>query len=178
MDIRKMLSGVAGLALALQPVAASAQTACLSEREVSAIAIYSVPGLVQAVRVSCAGRLGADGYLARRGDSFSARYVALQPKVWPQAKAGLLKVLAGKSVQGRQNLDLIANLPDDAVRPLVDALIAQELSARIPASNCQPLERAIEAAAPIDPEVGGTLLGVIASLVNPQQLPVCAVRRS
>lgn len=178
MTIRKVLAGAAGLTLALQPVAASAQTACLSEQEVSAIAIYSVPGLVQAVRLNCASQLGTDGYLARRGDSFSARYVALQPKVWPRAKAGLLKVLAGKSVQGRQNLDLLANLPDDAVRPLVDALITQELSARIPAANCQPLERAIEAAAPINPEVGGTLLGVIASLVNPEQLPVCGIRRS
>ena len=132
----KALAATAAAALAFQPLAASAQQACLTEEEVSAIAIYSVPSLVQAVRLRCGGELSASGYLARRGDSMVTRYTALQPRVWPRAKSGLLKVLAGQSTQGSQNLSMLADLPDDAVRPLVDALIVQELSPKIATRNC------------------------------------------
>lgn len=178
MDIRKVLAATAAAVLASQPIAASAQQACVTEAEVSAIAIYSVPSLVQAVRLRCNGELSANGYLARQSHSMTARYTALQPRVWPRAKSGLLKVLGAKSTQARQNIDMLANLPDDAVRPLVDALIVQELSPKIATSNCNRIERAMQVAAPIDPEVAGTLLGVVVGIVNPEQLPVCAAARS
>lgn len=176
MVIRKALAAAAVGALILQPVAANAQQTCLTEDEVSAIAIYSVPSLVQAVRLRCGAELSASGYLARRSDTLVARYSALQTKVWPTAKSGLLKVLAGKAAQARQNLSILANLPDNTVRPLVDSLIVQELSPKIAIKNCSRIERAIQVSAPIDPEVAGTLLGVVAGIVDPEQLPICPVR--
>ena len=174
----KALAATAAATLACHPLAAAAQQSCVTEEEVSAIAIYSVPGLVQAVRLRCGSELSPSGYLARQGDTLTTRYVAIQPRVWPRAKSGLLKVLAVKSSQGSQNLDMLGNLPDNAVRPLVDALIVQELSPKIATRNCGRIERAMQVAAPIDPEVAGTLLGVVAGIVNPDQLPVCPVRRS
>lgn len=174
----KALAAAAAAALVFHPVVAAAQQTCVTEDEVSAIAIYSVPSLVQAVRLRCGAELTASGYLARRGDSLVARYSALQPKVWPDAKSGLLKILAAKSGQGGQNLSILANLPDNTVRPLVDALIVQELSPKIAVKNCSRIERAIQVSAPIDPEVAGTLLGVVAGIVDPEQLPICPVRRS
>lgn len=175
MGYRTGLAVFAATALALQPVAASAQPACVSEQEVTAIAIYSMPGALQAVRLKCGSTLGASGFLAQRGDAFAARYTALQPRVWPRAKAGLIKVLATRTgdTRSRQSLDMVANLPDDAVRPLVDALIVQEISAKIPAGNCRRIELLLQAMAPIDPEVAGGVLGSIVGLVDPAQIPVC-----
>lgn len=54
MASNKGLAAVVVGALALQPVAAQAQQACVTESEVAAIAIYSVPSLVQAMRLRCA----------------------------------------------------------------------------------------------------------------------------
>lgn len=178
MGHRTGLALAAATALALQPAVASAQQSCVTEQEVSAIAIYTVPGAIQAVRLKCGSTLAASGFLAQRGDAFAARFTALQPRVWPRAKAGLLKVLAAKSGdnRARQSLDMVANLPDDAVRPLVDALIVQEISAKIPAGNCRRIELVIQAMAPIDPEVAGGLLGSIVGLVDPAQMPVCQRR--
>ncbi len=172
------LAALAAGALALQPVAAQAQQTCVSEAEVAAIAIYSVPGLVQAMRLRCGGTLSASGYIARRGDSLSGRYAALQPRVWPRAKSGMLKVLGAQSnaAQGRQMLDSIGSLPDEAVRPLVDAWIVQEASARIPVSNCQRIEWVVEALAPVEPEIAGGLIGALVGLVDPDKLPVCPRR--
>lgn len=175
----KWLTAAAAAALVLQPVAASAQQACLTEEEVSAIAIYSVPNVVEAVRLRCAGELSPGGFLNRPNNPFKNRYLALQAKVWPRAKSGLLKVLARKSgtAQGRQNIDMIANLPDGAVRPLVDALIVQEVSPKIDTRHCGRIERVIELASPIDPEIGGSVLGAVLGLADLEELPICESRR-
>jgi hypothetical protein len=172
------LAAAAAGALALQPIAAQAQPTCMTEAEVSAIAIYSVPSLVQAMRLRCGGELPANGYIARRGGALSERYAALQPRVWPRAKSGMMKVLGAQSgaAQGRQMLDSIGSLPDEAVRPLIDAWIVQETSARIPVANCQRLEWVIEALAPVEPEVAGGLIGAIVGLVDPGKVPVCPRR--
>lgn len=176
----RKLAAVVAAGLVLQPIAASAQQACVSEAEASAIAIYSVPGLVEAVRLRCGNELSSSGYLARRGDGLIGRYAPIQSRVWPSAKAGLLKLLAAKagSSRGAPSLDTFAQLPDSAVRPLVDALIVQEASPRIAPGNCTRLERVIEFVAPIDPEMAGSFLGAIAGLVNHRDFPICQPRRS
>ena len=179
MASKRGLAAASAAALALQPTIASAQQGCLTETEVSAIAIYSLPSLVQSVRLRCNGQLSTSGYLARRGDSLIARYAALQNGAWPRAKSGMLKVMARKagSGQNRQNLDMIGTLPDNAVRPLVDALIVQELSPKIDVKHCGRIERMIEIASPIDPEIAGSLLGAVAGIVNHDELPICSARR-
>jgi hypothetical protein len=176
----RILASAAAAALWLHPVAASAQQArqCVTEQEVSAIAIYSVPSLVEAVRQRCAGQLTSSGYLARRGDTLSARYAALQPAVWPRAKSGLFKLFAGGSEQSRDGLETISTLPDEAVRPLVDALIVQETAPKIALKNCTRIERVIEVMAPIDPEVAGTLLGALVGFADAERFPVCPARRA
>lgn len=174
----RRFAAVAAAACALQPVAASAQQACVTEAEVAAVAIYSVPNLVEAVRLKCGSQLSASGYLARNGDALSRRYAGLQGRVWPRAKAGMLKVLGSQSGggQGRELMSTVGTLPDSAVRPLVDAWIVQETSAKIPATNCRRIEWVIEAMAPIDPEVAGGVLGAVVGLVDPEQLPICPRR--
>jgi hypothetical protein len=175
--MRKGLAVAAVAGLTFHPTLAAAQQNCVTEDEVGAVAIYSVPSIIQAVRTKCGRQLTSDGYLARRGDALTARYAALQARVWPRAKSGMLKVLGGQAnAQGRELMSTIGTLPDTAVRPLVDAWIVQEASAKIPASNCRRLEWVIEAMAPIDPEVAGGVLGAIVGLVDPDRMPVCPRR--
>jgi len=175
---RTRLAAVAAAAMVFQPIAASAQPACITEDEVSAVAIYSVPSILQAVRMRCGAQLSSSGYLARNGDGLSRRYAALQTRVWPRAKAGMLKVLANQTSdsQARQNTQMLSTLPDDAVRPLVDALIVQEVTGKIPLRQCTRVEWVIEAIAPIDPEVAGKVIGTFGGLIDPDQVPICARR--
>jgi len=179
MDIPRLLAAAGAAAILLQPAMASAQqaSACVTEQEVSAIAIYSVPSIVQAVRQRCAGELTSSGYLARRGDALSARYAGLQPAVWPRARTGLFKLFASKASGADESLDAIKTLPDHAVRPLVDALIVQETAPKIAVKNCTRLERVIEVMAPIDPEVAGSLIGLLVGFADSDRLPVCPARR-
>jgi len=178
MRVATRLAGLIGAAsLAIYPsLAAAQQRPCITEEEVSAMAIYSVPSLVQAVRTRCNGQLAASGFLAREGDAFAGRYANLQNVVWPKAKSGLLKFGAGRQVDGRDASEMFAGLPDSAVRPLIDALIVQEASAKIAAKDCGKIERLMDAVSPIDPEVTGTLLGVILGLAGLDTPAVCQRR--
>jgi hypothetical protein len=175
---RTKLAAVAAAVMTLNPVAASAQQACVTEDEVSAIAIYSMPSLVEAVRLRCQGELSPNGFLNRPNNSLKNRYATLQTRVWPRAKSGLLKIFAGRTsaAQSQQSVEMIRSLPDDAVRPLVDALIVQEASPKIDTKQCGRIERVIELASPIDPEIAGNVLGAVIGLVNPKELPVCPRR--
>ncbi len=165
----------AAAALVLQPAVAAAQASCVSEQELSAMAVYAMPSLLRSVQQRCAGQLQQSGFLAREGRALSARYTALQPRVWPRAKAGLLKIASDRSgLQGAESLAMFTSLPDESVRPLVDALIVQELTPEIPLDHCSRIERGVSAMAPIEPEVAGNLVAVMLSMVADDGLPqVC-----
>jgi hypothetical protein len=181
---RHWLAFPAAAALAVMPGIAAAQD-CLTESEISAMAVYAMPGLVQGVKLRCAGHLAADGFVTRGGPALSARYVRLQPTVWPQAKSGLLKIAARKAAKasgdpaakaGSGNADMmqmIASLPDTAVRPLVDALIVQEVAPEIDVKQCGKIELLMQALSGIDPAVAGTVLGLIAGLVKLEDPAIC-----
>ena len=175
---RSYFAVAAVAALTIQPVAASAQQQCVTEAEVSAIAVYSIPSLVDAVRTRCVAELTPNSYLNRPNTAIKARYAALQTRAWPSAKSGLLKVFAGRAAGAQSGVDLnmVRNLPDNALRPLVDALIIQEVAGKIETAQCGRIERIIELAAPIDPEIAGDVLGAVVGLINPKEMPVCPRR--
>jgi hypothetical protein len=154
-------------ALALAPLtaagAAPPDLRNLSGDEAAALAVYAVPGLIAAARQTCADRLSSTGFLAKRGDALAQRYAAQQSAAWPLAKAALLKMAGGKTAD---QLKMFANLPDDAVRPLVDALIAQEASARIAPASCTNVERLAEALSPLQPVQAGKILGVLFDIAS------------
>ena len=66
MTVRRMLAAPLLAIIALAPVGVQAQQSCVTEAEVSAMAIYSVPTLMQAVGTRCAAQLAPTGFLARR----------------------------------------------------------------------------------------------------------------
>ena len=178
MTVRRILAVASLAALAGQSVAASAQPACVTEDEVSAMAVYSVPNLVEAVRVRCNGQLAPNGFLNRPDNPMRARYATLQTRVWPRAKSGIMKYLAARAGNGQnaQSLGMLSTLPDQTVRPLVDALTVQEASPKIDVKQCGRIERVIELASPIDPETAGNVLGAVLGLVDPKELPICPRR--
>ena len=176
--LRSMLASAGAVMLSLTPTIAAAQS-CVTQPEVQAMTLYAVPASVQALELRCADQLDNTGFLASGGRDFARRYAALQTRNWPQAKSGLLKVLGSSAAAGpvRDNLALIANLPDQNVRPLVDALLVQELSSSIPVADCAPAEQLLQTLAGIEPEIAGTLVSQMLALFGNQPALVCPAQR-
>ncbi|WP_237488976.1 hypothetical protein [Tsuneonella aeria] len=161
---------------ALLPSQAMAQAKpCLTEREVAQIAIYSVPAAVEGVRAKCANRLSSNGFLATRGNAFAARYAALQAETWPTAKAGVLRVI-GSQATGAQSTGpaaMFAALPDESVRPLVDAIIAQKIGESIKPAECANVERGMQIASALAPRDSGAMIAFVLAMIKPRNLAMC-----
>lgn len=158
----------AGLAMALTPLPALAQ-GCITEGEVGAMVRYATPAMIQSAQTQCAGQQ-TTGYLSRQGGELLARYAADQDSIWPAAKSGLLKFVEEEGADGGMDL---SRLPDDALRPFVDAVIIEMISAEFPVEDCRKVEKLVEALAPLDPSEMGTLVGAIFSIAEPQNPPIC-----
>lgn len=169
----KFLAMAAGLAALAQPQLAAAQS-CISDEEVSAAAIYAVPPLIAGVRAKCRPVLADDGFLATNGDALSARYAALAPQNWPIARDALLKLAGTSSANERQIADTLRQLPDDAVRPMVDALIVEKLAEDIRPESCERIERGISLLEPLEPAETGAIAAFILLMVRPEGLPLCS----
>ena len=178
--MKSRLMPVLALAALASAQAASAQDAgkCLSEREIAQLAVYAVPPLVEGVRGKCARNLSANGYLSKSGDSFVAKYAALQDEAWPGAKSAITKFATGKTTSKKdaETFAMIAGLPDDAVRPLVDAMIAQKIGEEVKLGDCGKIERGIQLLSPLGARDSGALVGFIFALVKPDDAAVCPAK--
>lgn len=174
---RKVAAGLGAMALVAHPQLAAAQdAACITEQEVAAMVTYAAPSALQAVQARCAAELSGNGFLATEGAALSARYRVLQAEAWPQAKSGLLKVVGDEAAGEDEMLSTITTLPDEAVQPFIDALIAQELGEEIPLEDCRKVERVVEALAPWQLEDMSNLLAVVLSLAGMKDPAICPVR--
>ena len=167
-------------AVSLVPVQAHAQQqaakACLSEREVAQMAIYAVPSVVEGVRGKCAAKLSKTGFLAAKGDAFAAKYAALQNDTWPVAKAGILKFVGAPKAGAAKASDpvaMLAALPDEAVRPLVDAMIAQKVGEAVKPEQCTNVERGIQLASVMNPRDSGAMIAFVMAMTKPKNPPIC-----
>lgn len=172
----KLLAAAGALALLVQPQLAAAQQNCLSQPEISAMAVYAVPPVLAAVQSKCSAQLPDDGFLATEGRALAVRYAAIAPQKWPVARQALMKLATGASAQRgdeRQIIATLAQLPDQSVRPVVDSLITQKLAETINIANCGQIEQGISLLAPLDPSQAGAITAFVLSLVRPDELPLC-----
>jgi hypothetical protein len=169
------------LALALVALAtahsAQAQKACVALEDLGDTLLYTMPIAYDAVRTSCQPELKPDGFLARKGDAFIAKFRARQDSAWPGALRVLKIFLApdgtakGKGGSDADITAMIASLPDSSLRPLVDGLVGQMIANEIRPESCGKIERGIELVSPLPAEnVAGLLTFIIelAEIKNPQ----------
>jgi hypothetical protein len=163
----KLASPFAALALAVAALGSAASAAPrlpdMSGDEASALAIYAMPGFIAAARQTCASELSPNGFLAMQGPGLAQRYAYEQNAAWPLARAALLRYAGTKAPD---QVKTFASLPDSAVRPLADALIQQELAAKIHPRSCRNIERMAEAISPLDPRDASRILGVLFDIAS------------
>ena len=197
--MKRTSSLAAGLALLALTSSVAAQSAdesnakCISEDEISSLVIYALPSLVSAARSSCGATLAPNGFLAIGSDAMVARYAGQKDATWPQARAALFKLASFKDKDEKDDtkqvdnakqesnpLDDIAGMPDEALRPFVDAYIQQAVAKEIKPKTCAGIERLAEAIAPLEPSETGKLIGTIAglALADDKDRPVCPVEAS
>ncbi|MCP5396740.1 MAG: hypothetical protein H6918_08410 [Sphingomonadaceae bacterium] len=166
--MKKAATALALLAMAQAPTAMAQE--CITEQEFSSMVIYAVPLAVDGMKLKCSSTLAKDGFLATDGDAFRARYAALSDEMWPTAKATIVKMGGEKAQAGLAELNA---LPDEVVRPLLDAMFSSKIGEEIKPKDCAKVERGLAVLAPINPRDAGALVAFVAAVANVKSAAIC-----
>ena len=68
---------------------------------------------------------------------------------------------------------MFAALPDNSVRPLVDAMIAQKIGEEIKPDQCGNVERGMQLASVMNPRDSGAMIAFVMAMAKPKNPPIC-----
>jgi hypothetical protein len=122
-----------------------AQT-CLTRPEVRGMITYFMPSVLQSAIDSCAGQLKPESYLLGRAPTMVEGLEAGRSDAWPMAKQAILKI---GNDRAKGSADMLANLPEEAIGPLITAMVVQEVSADIKPKNCGDIDRVLTTLEPL-----------------------------
>lgn len=181
--IRRMIAPtLAFTALASATAAQAQQQPCVNPADLADAIVYVMPAAFDATRTACGKELAADGFIAREGDAYIAPFRAGQDKVWPGAfrflKTFMDKGAAGQGSKSKDMEAMISALPEDALRPFVDALVGQMIAGEIKPDSCTKIERGMELLAPLPGENLGGLIAFIVEMANLKNPPVCTAAQA
>jgi len=171
------LAPIAALSL-VSAQAAAAQQACIPATDLADTVTYAVPLAYDATRSACDAQFKASGFMKNDGVSFVDRFRARQDTAWPAARR-VLTLFATSMSNGEDAPDpamseAIANMPDDALRPFVDALATQKLSEEIKPDTCGKIERVMSLLSPLPVENVSGLATLIVELAGVEKPSICA----
>jgi hypothetical protein len=157
MRILKLLTGGLLATLAIQPIAASAASSCLTPAEAQAIVRVALPDIIGGVSDKCKANLAGTSFILQSGPGMIARYRSSANAAWGAAKPAMTKIAGDQA-------SFLANLPDDAVKPLLSALVSGEIGKGIKPEQCGKIDNLMAAVAPLPAENMADLVVAIAGL--------------
>ena len=161
---------LAGAAL-FSAQAAQAQQVCVEPADLDDGILYAMPVLYEAVMASCSDQYSPDGFMMSEGEAFVEGFRSKQDDAWPGAWR-FLKTFTNE--EGDEEMaKMISSLPEETVRPFVDAIVLQMVSAEIKPDSCGKIERGVELIAPLPPENVSALIAFIAEQAGVKDPPIC-----
>jgi hypothetical protein len=174
---RRIIAPTLALAALASATAAQAQQkACIEPADMTDAIIYAMPIAYDAAQTACANRFAANGFMAREGDAWVAGYRDGQDKAWPGALRVLKTFMADDAANKGKGDDMsaiITALPEDALRPFVDAMVGQMIAKEIKPDSCGTIERAVELLSPLPGENVGGLVAFILEMDKKGKQPIC-----
>ncbi|MET0179662.1 MAG: hypothetical protein ABW194_04155 [Novosphingobium sp.] len=141
----------------------SPATTCVSEAELRGMVAFAMPSAIEGVVNNCSPHLVADGFLRRNGADMVAGYAAGKATAWPLARIAFLKLAAEKD---RDSVEMVEKMPDTALQPFVEAIIAGLVGAKLKPAQCVLADKMLRLLAPLPPENTVELLSTIVALAG------------
>lgn len=156
------ISGIAAIALIALPGAVrAAEPPCLTAAEFTGVASYALPSVISGTAQRCATTLPASSYLRSNSGRLAARYATGKPAAWPVAKVAFLKMSAATDESAN---DMIAQMPDQSLQTMFDAMVEGLVSQQIPLERCETIDGIVRLVAPLPPENTAELIAIAAGL--------------
>jgi hypothetical protein len=177
MTPRLIAPALALAALATSQTALAQSQACVAPADLADAVVYAMPIAYDAASTACANRLSADGFMKTRGDAYIATFRDGQAEAWPGAFRFLKTFMnkgEGASEEGGMDMGaMIAAMPEDALRPFVDAFVGQMIAGEIKGDACGKIERGLELLSPLPSENIGGLVAFLMELSDAKTPDIC-----
>lgn len=158
--------GVAGLAIAWPAAAQDRSDRPPVDPDTATSAMrYALPHMFGEVRQACADHLASDGFLALNGDRLAAKFADGADAHWPSARDFLI-AMSQEETGADEGTDLLADLPDEALKPFVDGIVATMLSSEIKSADCATVEHFLELLDPLPADNLAATVGAIIAMVE------------
>jgi hypothetical protein len=79
----------------------------------------------------------------------------------------------GEDASASDMAPMLESLPEEALRPFVDALVGQEIAKQIKGDSCTKIERGVELLSPLPTDNVGGLAAFIADLADLKSPTIC-----
>lgn len=155
----RTIATLAAALLVTIPGVASAASPCLTPPEFAAVAQFALPSVISGAAARCAPALSTDSFLRHDGAAMSARYAEASRQSWPQAKQAFLKLSAA---DGKDASGMLASMPDDSLKQIVDGFVQGAVVSRLPIEQCPLVDQVIRLIAPLP---AGNTAQLVATLV-------------
>ena len=168
MRIRALLASVTVAALLAAPVAA--QDSCITEDQLGALVIYSVPLGLSAIRERCAAQLPAGSFMATGAVQAQARYERLADRHWPDARDAFFQFAGNDREFDPAERKRMRGMADGELRTSLAQYIQNAIIQSIPDRDCAGIDRLIASLAPLEPAQAAEIvvsIAAMASLANP-----------
>lgn len=143
----------------LQAAQAQAAKSCITRTEMRGMVAYFLPTLLDSTITTCKAHLPGDSYLIARAPSLLERLNAGKDQAWPHAKAAFMK-FGGNKGSATKVLDA---MPDEVIRPFIEAAITAELGPKVKPENCADIDRLT---ATLEPLPASNMVDMFAEILN------------
>ena len=182
MTRRMIASAIALAALGTSQTALAQAQMCVAPADLSDAVVYALPIAYDASRTACANRLSANGFMATGGEAYIGQFRAGQNQAWPGAfrvlKTFMASDSAGESGAPAEMGAMLSAMPEESLRPFVDALVGQMIADEIKGDTCDSIERGLELISPLPTQNVGGLVAFIAAMTEMKSPPICGAAPS
>lgn len=151
-------AALAALSLTLLSAPAHAQSQP-GGAEIESAVRFGLPALFAGFQATCSAELADDGYVARNADRLAAKFAQGADAHWPAAKEALFMLGEDEGL----DREMLGEMPDDALKPFVTALLQQMVATEVKPAQCTDIERGLEL---IDPLPADNIAGLIGFMVE------------
>ncbi len=156
-----LLAGLAAVAVPATAQAPAKPVPQLDPREVSSAVRYAMPLALQGVYSTCGAALPAQGYLRSNRADLTTRFAQASEGQWSGARSVIMQFM---DREGGNDVSFMRDMPDDALKPFVDAMVTQLVAKEIKPAQCTDIERIMEQLDPLPAENLANLMGVVIDL--------------
>lgn len=161
---------------------AQAQQACIEPDDLTDTITYAIPLVYDGLQERCAAQFSQNEFMRDGADEFVDEFRAGQDAAWPGALRLLKTFMSSQDGDDDGMAEMVASLPDDALRPLVDGIIPPMLGERLGKDGdtafCGDIAEGMELVAPLPAQNVSMLVTFIAERVGLEDPSICSAENT